>query len=77
MVGAAEIVCRSPVRPAGEGSGDVGPVNLVGFGMENGITLESQGRRMNRFVVHTTEVFGTEVLEQIWLLPSNRVCLTG
>ncbi|ARE37948.1 hypothetical protein A0W34_31090 (plasmid) [Rhodococcus sp. BH4] len=48
MVGAAEIVCRSPVRPAGEGSGDVGPVNLVGFGMENGITLESQDESVRR-----------------------------
>ena len=77
MVGAAEIVCRSPVRPAGEGSGDVGPVNLVGFGMENGITLEPQGCRMNRFVVDTTEEFGTDAFEPIWLLPSNRVRLTG
>ncbi len=64
MVGAAEIVCRFPVRPACEQSDDVGLVYL-GVGMENGITLESQVCRMNRFVVHTTEEFGTDAFEPI------------
>jgi hypothetical protein len=64
VVGAAEIVCRFPVRPAGEQSGDVGLVYL-GVGMENGIILGSQVCWMNRFVVHTTEEFGTDAFEPI------------
>ncbi len=53
-----------PGAPRGRAIGRCWLVYL-GVGMENGITLESQVCRMNRFVVHTTEEFGTDAFEPI------------
>lgn len=53
-----------PGAPRGRAIGRCWP-GISRVGMENGITLESQVCRMNRFVVHTTEEFGTDAFEPI------------